>query len=84
MARVRSFGEGCSNSFSHPTEVDCLYQVVVDAHDGRILQLTTYGSDLRKSGPKASQTLQFDVSAAKSLLGLLLMAFPELEAGIGS
>lgn len=78
MARVRSLEKGAGNARMHPTEVDCHYQVL-DGSDGRrYVQLTTFGSDQRKSGPKSSQTFQFDEAGAEALIGILETAFPSL------
>lgn len=77
MARVRSIERIASNVQAHPTEVDCGWQIV-ESPDGRLLQLSTYGSDQRKSQPKVSQTLQFDGAVAKQLVEVLRSAFPGL------
>lgn len=77
MARVRSIEQIASNVRSHPTEVDCGWQLL-DSPDGRLLQLSTYGSDARKSQPKVSQTLQFDRVAAAELIRALRSTFPGL------
>lgn len=77
MARVRSIERVTSQARPHPTLVDCGYQLV-ESSEGRLLQLSTYGSDLRKSEPKVSQTLQFDREAARQLLQVMREAFPGL------
>lgn len=43
-----------------------------------LLQLSTFGSDTRKSDPKVSQTLQIDAARAGELMHLLRDAFPDL------
>jgi 5-methylcytosine-specific restriction protein B len=64
-----------SNVRTHPTDVDCGYQVV-HADEGTLLQLSTYGSDARKSDKKVSQTLQVDRDVARQLIAVLRTAFP--------
>ncbi|MCR6030344.1 hypothetical protein GGQ22_02680 [Nocardioides sp. zg-579] len=66
MARVRTLTESFGNSRVHPTEVDCSWQVVA-AGGERLLQLSTYGSDNRRSEAKVSQTLQLDRASALML-----------------
>ena len=67
---------GASDLRPHATEVDCAYQVVQGDGGASLLQLSTYGSDNRKSGPKVSQTLQLDEEAAAALVDILRSAFP--------
>jgi hypothetical protein len=78
MARIRSLTPATGDSRQHPTEVDCTYQVI---HGKRelLLQLSTYGSDDRRSQPKVSQTLQIDRKQAAELVRILRDAFPGLE-----
>ncbi|MFC7530298.1 hypothetical protein [Actinoplanes sp. GCM10030250] len=63
----------------HRTEVDCGWQVI-DHHGGSYLQLSTYGSDQRKSEKKVSQTIQIDRAQAAELLNIIGRAFPGLQA----
>jgi hypothetical protein len=60
----------------HPTTVDCGWQVVTGPEPH--LQLSTYGSDLRQSRPKVSQTIQIDRSGAEELMKIIRSAFPEI------
>lgn len=60
----------------HRTEVDCGFQVLDDHDGGHLLQLSTFGSDERKSSPKVSQTLQIDATRAEELIGILRQTFP--------
>ncbi|GEN80511.1 hypothetical protein AFE02nite_22450 [Actinotalea fermentans] len=77
MARVRSIARKAQDARLHPTEVDATYQVL-RTPAGALFQLSTYGSDARASEPKVSQTIQFDETAARALLGALREAFPTL------
>jgi len=78
LAVVRAFSRTTQNAGLHPTEVECGYQVVHSA-EGRLLQLSTYGSNDRQSPKKVSQTLQFDQAGAAMLLSIIRDAFPDLE-----
>lgn len=75
MARVTMFFRTTARSHRHPTEVECGYQVVNDER-GRLLQLSTYGSDSRQSEKKVSQTIQLDSSAITELKRILEETFP--------
>ena len=75
MARVRSIHRMKARATAHPTEVDCGYQIV---DGGRLLQLSTFGSDSRQSQPKVSQTLQFDREKAAELMEIIRATFPGL------
>lgn len=68
MAVVRRIREQGTAPQRHPSEVDLAIFVVPTAG---LIQLTTYGSDHRQSGPKPSQTLQFDRAQARRLLDIL-------------
>ncbi|WP_182885589.1 hypothetical protein [Microbispora sp. H10885] len=78
MAKVRDFFEDKKRSDSHPTVVDCGYQVV-HTSEGVFLQLSTYGSDQRQTQKKTSQTLQFDRDHAEQLLRVIMSTFPGLQ-----
>jgi hypothetical protein len=78
MARVKEFVPDRANSKTHPTLVECGWQVVGTA-DGPLLQLNTYGSDTRASGKKVSQTIQLDRAAAEELMRILTTTFPGLS-----
>lgn len=75
MARIRKISRGTSASRVHPTEVDCEVQVI-DTPGGRLLQLSTFGSDGRVREPKVSQTIQFDATQAAALAQLIHETFP--------
>ena len=74
MAIVRSLKPSQNSARPHPTAVDCEWQIV-ESGDGRLLQLSTYGSDQRASQPKVSQTIQIDESVARELLKIISQAF---------
>lgn len=75
MARIRSFTKVTSNSSPHPTETDAEWSLV-RAGDVDLLQISTFGSDVRASKPKVSQTLQFDRDSAVLLKAAIDVAFP--------
>lgn len=79
MARIRSISEANNNVRVHPTEVDCTFQAVYDKDGTKYLQLTTYGSDSRKSSPKSSQTIQMNEHMALELAKILLEQFIKAE-----
>lgn len=78
MARVRSFASSIQNVRVHPTTVDCEH-TVVDHGGTRLLHLSTFGSDDRKSDRKSSQSLQLDVDRARELVEIIRKAFPEIR-----
>ncbi|TFB89683.1 hypothetical protein E3O11_00535 [Cryobacterium levicorallinum] len=79
MARIRSINIGTQNVRIHPTEVDCLLQVVDSPVGTRFLQLSTFGSDFRESLPKTSQTLQFDEQSAAIMIREMRRCFPQID-----
>lgn len=78
MARVRSFNPSIQGIGRHRTEVDCEH-TVVDTGPDRVLHLTTFGSDSRRSERKSSQSIQLDVNMARELVEIILEAFPEIR-----
>ncbi len=76
MARLRSLDHIVSNSRLHPTEVDGLWSVVISKSGEHFLQLSTYGSDARQSGPKVSQTIQLSAEMAAALMSAIEQTFP--------
>jgi hypothetical protein len=75
LALVRSLVWVQEGGHRHPTEVDCELRPVLD--DGRTyLQLSSFGSDLRKREKKVSQTLQFDREEALALAAYIHRLFP--------
>lgn len=75
MALIRSLEPGKGSSRPPQSEVDGTYVVVDDPDRGKILKITTYGSDMRKSGPKPSQVIELDLGMARKLVGLLRSEF---------
>ena len=78
MAKIRSISEGSQMVRAHPTEVDCSYQII-ESRNGRLLHLSTFGSESRVSGPKSSQSLQLDERTAARLVDVIRKAFPQLS-----
>lgn len=76
MARVRSLTRGTQTIRAHESEVDCFYNVIDQAGGARLLHLSTFGSDLRQSKPKSSQSIQIDEEIARELISLLETTFP--------
>ena len=77
MARIRSLVRDTGASRPHPTEVECGWQVLTSEDGHVLLQLSTYGSDDRRSEKKVSQTIQIDASIAAELSALLRDTFGE-------
>lgn len=76
MARVRSLQQGAQDVKSHPSEVDCFYQLITNPAGEVLVHLSTFGSDHRRSQPKSSQSLQLDEDVARQLIAVLQKAFP--------
>lgn len=76
MALLRSLEEGSHEQRPPKSEVDCSYVVWDDPDHGRLLKLTTFGSDFRKSGPKPSQVIELNEAIAAKLIDVLRAAFP--------
>ncbi|GAB2660928.1 hypothetical protein GCM10027068_46240 [Prescottella soli] len=80
MARIRSISKGTQSIRPHDSLVDCYFDTVADQNGDTLLHLTTFGSDLRKSKPKSSQSIQIDIAMAKQLVEVIYDAFPALGA----
>jgi hypothetical protein len=76
MALIRSLEQGLQQHRPPKSEVDCSYVVWDDPEYGRLLKLTTFGSDYRKSGPKSSQVIELNEEVAAKLFDVLRSAFP--------
>jgi hypothetical protein len=79
MALIRSLEQGLQQHRPPKSEVDCSYVVFDDPEYGRLLKLTTYGSDHRKSGPKSSQVIELNEEVAAKLIDVLKSAFPGVK-----
>jgi len=79
LARLRHFEKGSQNVSMHPTEIDCFYQVLTASDGTRLLHLSTFGSDQRRSDPKSSQSLQLNTAAAQELVTIIKATFPEID-----
>jgi hypothetical protein len=75
MARIRSIASVAGSSKIHPTEVEAEVSVVQTSNSQKFFQISTFGSDQRKSQPKVSQTIQFDEKRARELVRLINEAF---------
>ena len=75
MAKIRSFTKASHSIRPHKSEVDATYQLLTDDSGSTLFQLSTYGSDERKSEPKVSQTIQLDEKFARELIAALEAAF---------
>ncbi|AWO86792.1 hypothetical protein [Gordonia terrae] len=71
MALIRSLERGKGGGRPPQSEVDGTYVVVDDPDRGKILKITTYGSDMRKSGPKPSQVIELDAETAQKLVEII-------------
>jgi hypothetical protein len=71
MARIKKITTGATSTVVHPTEVDCEARRVSSSAGDTFLQLSTFGSVSRASGPKVSQTIQIDRSTALRLRELI-------------
>jgi hypothetical protein len=76
MATVRSLEWINEGGRVHPTEVDCEVRSIADSEQ-TYLQVSSFGSDLRKREKKVSQTLQFSREAALALKGYIERTFPD-------
>lgn len=75
MARVRSVARGTQSVRPHSSEVDCFVQSI-NAEDGTpLVHISTFGSDLRASAPKSSQSMQFDSEQAARLIRYFIATF---------
>lgn len=79
MARVRSLAKGTQAIRPHESVVDCFYDVVYQVDGTALLHLSTFGSDLRQSKPKSSQSIQIDEGIARELVALLEATFPRVR-----
>jgi len=78
MARIATLQPGKQSVGVHPTSVDCYFQTVTSTDGAVLLHLTSFGSDVRATPPKSSQSLQIDETIARELMELLRKTFPAL------
>ncbi len=78
MARLRSLKPG-GRKVRPRSLVDCEYQVVTTKTGERLLNLSTFGSDDRVSGPKTSQSIEIDEEMAAALVAVIRATFPKLK-----
>ena len=87
MALIRSLEPGTGSGRPPQSEVDGSYVTVDDPQRGTLLKITTYGSDVRKSGPKPSQVIELDQQMAEKLVEVIrqsfgLTSFASTEGGV--
>lgn len=75
MALIRSLEPGTGSGRPPQSEVDGSYVTVDDPQRGTVLKITTYGSDVRKSGPKPSQVIELDQEMAEKLVEIIRQSF---------
>jgi len=75
LAILRSLVRVPATGGVHPTESDAVWSIVTTGSGNRLLQVSTFGSDVRLSGPKVSQTIQLDASTAAQLLSAIVETF---------
>lgn len=78
MAYINEFFESKSATTSRPhTTCSCGWKVV-EREGVKVLQLDTYGSDVRKDQGTVSQSIQLDRTQAQVLLSIIRTTFPGL------
>jgi hypothetical protein len=75
MAYITEFFESKSGGSSRHSTCSCGWRVT-DRDGARVLQLDTYGSDMRKDQGTVSQSIQVDKEQARELMELIRRAFP--------
>jgi hypothetical protein len=76
MAFISEFFESKTGTPSRPhTTCSCGWKVT-EREGARVLQLDTYGSDLRKEQGTVSQSIQLDEGHARRLVAIIREAFP--------
>lgn len=75
MVRVSAVAPGHQDVKSHPTKTECFTQIVETADGERLLHISTFGSAMRASPPKSSQSMQFDADSAAALIRIMVDAF---------
>ncbi|MFC4138530.1 MULTISPECIES: hypothetical protein [unclassified Microbacterium] len=75
MVRISAVEPGYQNVKPHTTTSVCFTQIVEAADGTRFLHMSTFGSETRASVPKSSQSMQFDVDTARSLVRALTDIF---------
>ena len=76
MAYIEEFFESKSATSSRPhTSCSCGWKVS-ERSGTKILQLDTYGSDVRKDQGTVSQSIQLDRAHAQELVSIIRRTFP--------
>jgi hypothetical protein len=79
MSRIASLSPGKRNVRVHQTSSDCEFQILEDADGELYLQVSTFGSDRRRT-EGVTQTMQFDKVVAAQLIEILKDVFENPEA----
>lgn len=74
MAYITEFFESKSGGSSRHSTCSCGWRVS-DRDGARVLQLDTYGSDMRKDQGTVSQSIQLDQAKAEALVSLIKQVF---------
>jgi len=80
MARLRSITTVAGTGRIHPTEVDAEISVAIAVDGQRYVQISTFGSDNRATGPKVSQTIQINEQLAAQLSAHISFIFSNSES----
>lgn len=75
MARIMSISTGHQDVRPHASQVDCFVQELVGVNGEKLVHISTFGSALRQSQPKSSQSMQFNREMAAELTALFVRSF---------
>ena len=71
MALVKQIVRGDLKTRAKHSEVECTYAIVTEDSGERILQLDTYGSNVRRIPGKKSQSLRFGKQGLERLKAII-------------
>jgi hypothetical protein len=75
MALVKDLQRRTLEKFSEHTEAKCTYSIITEPSGTKLLQLDTYGSQVRKLRGKTSQSIRFSQEALRQLKRILTENF---------
>ena len=78
MAYITEFFPAKSATTSRPHSTCSCGWKVAERDGARVLQLDTYGSDVRVDQGTVSQSIQLDRTQARELLSIICKTFPSL------
>jgi hypothetical protein len=78
MAYITEFFESKTSTTSRPHSTCSCGWKTAERGGRKVLQLDTYGSDMRKDQGTVSQSIQVDKEHAKELMALIRRTFPGL------